>query len=187
MCNTATADYSVGRSGAFHAARFVSTLIGCNQSPDPTAPDNIAMLKAATRVQVADHVLAFYAANGEVVGVYHREWIGLAEGLTGQWRPIRLYGEAAHPVRGRLPLLSFYGDRFVANDGVNDTSGRFSLGPDGSWATSVVSTTLVGCGQPCPRVRNPDVTREASRVQLFDGTLVFYDPEGHAIGLYRHA
>ena len=27
---------------------------------------------------------------------------------------------------------------------------------------------------------------EATRAQLFDGQLIFYDPEGHAIGVYRH-
>jgi len=161
---------------------------------DQMVPDSSVVLRDAQRVQVAGDLLTFYGADDRVLGTYQRDWVPVRPGqLVASWRPVRLFGEEPQPVKGRMPLLHFHGsfggegDWVSADDGINDTSGQFEIGDGGTWSTSDLGSTLVGCLGDCQKVRNPDVIQSAVRVQLINGWLAFYGTDGHVIGLYRRA
>jgi len=182
--------HSFGGPGDFDAVLSPSEIRSCLPGAVGSGlePDSGRVLREARRITLVGDELTFVGSGGAVLGTYTRNWLDVSAGeLSGRWRPIRLFGEEAQRINGRVMLLSFYGDRVSAADGVNTTSGTFAIRRGGIWTTSYLGSTLVGCGGPCARVRNPDVIESASRVQFLGDLLAFFGADSHLIGLYRRA
>ena len=111
------------------------------------------------------------------------------DAIQGTWRPVVLLGRdysAFQPQNGDVTVVFTGSELFTANDGCNEVSGRFSLGPDGTFSAEAQSTTDVGCRlAPEEVLPNVIVLERASAWRLDGGLLTFAARDGTTLGSYR--
>ena len=200
-CAIFTSRFRLGISGAVALGRLDERPMKCPPgfSERNLVPDSTPVLRDATRLQIVDGLLTLFDADWTELGVYERHWVDVQPGeLVGRWAPIELFGEPPSfegTLARTMPLVRFWEDHYSADDGTNDTTGALRVGESGQFdLVGRQAMTLVGCfhtdpkGTPigqCRKVRNPEVLDNATRVQLLDGLLTFFNAEGTAIGVYH--
>lgn len=117
--------------------------------------------------------------------------------VVGSWSPLTLFGRTVDPSRwpGAPTALTFSDPAdfqglswYSAGDGLNTTSGRYRLGPDGTFSVvrRTVASTLVGCITRCARLANPAAVRDTTALRIdASGHLVLLGDDGRVFGTYE--
>ncbi len=203
-CPRVVGPVRLGANGAFHASVGSTISTQCLGVRGSLPFSSVSAVTGASHVRIAAGRLMLTSPSDTTLGIFVRSrptepspGPSLVPGrapteadLLGTWRPA-LLGAGPWPAIPDLypgQWLTFDntgGIRWHGEDGCNSVAGRARLGADGSFTTSDVSTTLVGCIGPGgkPPYTELDVMLHATRVRLVDHGLAFYRG-GTRLGLF---
>lgn len=110
----------------------------------------------------------------------------ISEAIHGEWLPTEIAGFdllAAEPQRDPATVTFEADGKWTGSDGCNGLGGTYTVGEDGSFSAESGPSTLIACDN----VPNAEVLVAATKVELTDGKLYFYDAAGQVVGTYGPA
>ncbi len=195
----------LGPEGAFHASVRYRTELHCLGIRGSLPLTQASAFTLASRVQIHNGTLRLTSDSGSRLGVFVSDQapqqppgptlttgrVPTEADLTGAWRPIELgpgpWATVPDPYPGQWLAFDNVGGtlRWHGEDGCNSVGGRARLGATGSFATSGLYSTLVGCSGPGgkPPHTEVNVMLNATAVRLVDHGLAFYQGDTR-LGLF---